>query len=276
MRRFAQLERVRPLHLARFTWKETRGMAPNPKVRNGTTHRRAIATLDGTAVETAVFIPDRFHITPGVDLILYYYGMTRHYGSSDLDHYISQDDFSKVFDAVGSDGRFALAFPWLGNSPNSAGIQEHITKSAQHFEAYLSAVIDVVLANGFRMPGFIGPVESLRRLILAGHSAGGVSLRRTIALHSKFSNKVVSAWCLDCFYGIRTSDWIAWKKTKPERSIFCYYTINRDDPANSTHDESEKLRDALKGQKNVEVQPAKAGHHRIPSYYFPKLLARTP
>jgi hypothetical protein len=251
-------------------------MSPNPRVSNGTVHRKAIATLDGTAVETAVFIPNRFHITPGVDLILYYHGMTSHYGSSDLDHYIRQEDFSKVFDAVGSDGRFALVFPWLGRSPNSAGIQEHITKSALHFDAYLSAAIDVVLANASRSPGFIGPVESLRRFVLAGHSAGGVSLRKTIALRSKFSDKVVSAWCLDCFYGIKTADWVVWKKARPDRSIFCYYTINKDDPRNSTHDESERLRDTLKGQKNVEIVPAKAGHHRIPSYYFPKLLARIP
>ncbi len=245
------------------------------RASNGTIHRRAIAARDGAAIETAIFIPDRFHITPGVDLILYYHGMTAHYGSADLDHYIAEKDFSALFDAVGADGRFALAFPWLGKSPNHAGIQEHITKSAQDFDAWLEAAILVILAEGARRPGFIGPVELLRRLVLAGHSAGGVSLRRTIALHGKFAGKVVSAWCLDCFYGITIDDWIAWKKGRPQRSIFCYFTEGPD-PRNSTKDESEKLLKALKGQENVEILPSKVGHHHIPKYYFPKLLARMP
>src|SRR5687767_2359890 len=108
---------------------------------NGILRCEPVPARDGTTIETAIFVPNKFHVTPGVDMILYFHGMTRHYGSSTLAQYIAEKDFTALFDAVGADGRFALVFPWLGKSPNSAGIQERITKSVQDFEAYLTAVI---------------------------------------------------------------------------------------------------------------------------------------
>jgi hypothetical protein len=244
-------------------------------IATGTIHRTALAAADGTAIETAILVPSKFHITPGVDLVLFYHGMTRHYGSKTLDQYIAEKDFSAVFDAVGTDGRFALVFPWLGASPNGAGIQEHITASANHFDTYLGAAIDIVLTVGTRGPGFIGPVEALRRFVIAGHSAGGVSLGKTAALKSKFVEKSIAAWCLDCFYGINIGTWTAWQKAKPGRTLFCCYTEGGE-PKDSTKDESLRLKSALAGQKGAEIAPSAVGHHHIPKHYFPKLLARIP
>jgi len=243
------------------------------KGHGGTTHLGKIAA-SGTGglglLDMAIFIPDRFHTSPGIDLILYYHGMTTAYGAKTLQQYLAYKHNSPMRDAVGKHGRFALVIPWLGMSPNASKFYKGFTGSDYSFEIFLRVLINQIRELAGLSRNTDDPVQDVRSLVLGAHSAGGEALAETIALHGKFAGKTVSAWCLDCFYGNHNKSWAAWKKAKPERSICCYYT----DPkvGDTTAPNSRALKTLLKGQDKVTIEESAVGHPKIPGHYFPILL----
>jgi hypothetical protein len=238
-------------------WTSTQGY-------DGVTHVGPIA-VGKQELTVAIFIPNSFHIRPGIDLILYWHGMTDAYGATDLNQFLDYGKNRLVRSAVGEDGARALVIPWLGISPNAALLYTAITASAASFDGFIDSVCQAIAARSASTA-----TPELRSLVLAGHSAGGVALSRTIRLKAKSLAKAISAWCLDCFYNIDTDQWKAW--LGGSRSLYCYYTIGINAP-NSTAEESLDLRAALKGSRQAhEVALSAVSHPDIPGHYFPLLL----
>src|SRR5579859_4696299 len=86
----------------------------------GTTFYSVFAAADGSSHDNAVFIPSQFHTTPTIAVILYLHGHNNTY--PDLRSYINRPNTRPLRSAVSSDGRFALAIPWLQSRSNAVHI----------------------------------------------------------------------------------------------------------------------------------------------------------
>jgi fermentation-respiration switch protein FrsA (DUF1100 family) len=219
--------------------------------------------------DSAVFVPDKFHTTPGIDLIIYFHGWNDAY--SNIHDYINGPNRTTLRNAVADDGRFALAMPYL-EKRSKAG---HIVDSTAAFDAYVNAVTDLIFSKGSVDPEFIGPPQVLRRLIIAAHSGGGGALNASILLPSNFIEKVVSVWGLDCFYSDSSARWISWTKAHPLSSLHVYYT-DLGIPGKGTMENSKKIASGCGSCSNVKVSSSKVVHDLIPKEYFPTLLKAVP
>jgi hypothetical protein len=225
----------------------------------------SISASDGSNHDTAIFVPDKFHTTPGIDVILYFHGHNDSY--PDLRSYVNRPNTRALRPAVSANGQYALIIPWLGKRSNGT----HIVGSTAAFDIYLTAAINQVLGKASVDPDFIGPPAFLESLVLSAHSGGGVALSSTISLGSSFLDKVVSVWGFDCFYSDASKKWINWANSNANKTMFVYYT-DLGNPTKGTMSNSVKI-DKGTGT-NVTVERSKAVHDEIPKYYFPYLLKK--
>jgi hypothetical protein len=232
----------------------------NEIVDGGTTFYTNIPSIvDPELHPTAVFVPDQFHTTTTIDVILYLHGYTSY---ADLRSYIRAPFIQPLRQAVSGDGRFALAIPWLKHKSDA----KHIVGSTQAFDMYLNAVI--ALIQGQR-PGDVSyAVSPSVNLVLAAHSGGGWPMSQAIALPSGYINNVVSAWGFDCFYNDSHAAWAGWATAKPNSTMFVYYRDGEGTAANSR-----ALDTATASLTNVSVQTTTVSHPDIPKAYFPDLLS---
>jgi len=223
----------------------------------GTTYYASVAAIDSSSHDTAVFVPDQFHTNPAISVILYLHGHNiSHY--PDLRTFIHGPYTRPLRKAVGKDGRFALAIPWLQNKSNA----NYIVASTQAFDAYFGAVLGLVR----RPPGSAGTTTANSvTLVLSAHSGGGSPMSGAIMLSSAFIDRVVAAWGFDSMYGRHADDWTAWAKANPKSAVYVYYT-------DETERDSQKLAELGKSLKNVHVRRSSVGHMEVPPHYFPLLL----
>jgi hypothetical protein len=226
----------------------------------GTTFYSSIAAVDGLSHDTAVFIPDQFHITPTIDLILYLHGHNNTY--ADLRSYIHRNNTRPLRSAVSADGRFALVIPWLQSRSNAA----HIVGSTQAFDMYLDAVVALIQNE---RPGDAGfAASSSVSLVLSSHSGGGSGMTKAITLSSGYIDHVVSVWGFDCLYSDHSDNWVAWARANPTSSMYVYYT-----DTGGTAGNSKILDNASASLLNVSVQRTDGAHDEVPKRYFPDLLS---
>ena len=226
----------------------------------GTTFYSRIPAIDGLSHDTAVFIPDQFHTTPTIDLILYLHGHNPTF--PDLRSYIHRANTRPLRTAVSADGRFALAIPWLQAKSNAA----HIVGSTQAFDMYLNAIIALIQAQ---RPGNTTFAASPSvSLVLSAHSGGGSGMSKAIALSSGYIDHVVSAWGFDCMYADNSAVWVAWASANPNSSMYVYYT-----DSGGTAGNSKKLDKASLSLLNVSVQRTDVAHDEVPKRYYPDLLS---
>jgi hypothetical protein len=223
----------------------------------GTTYYTQLAAMDGSLHDTAVFVPDGYHADPATKLILYLHGWNIE-GFADLRQFLHGSHTQPLRKAVGSDGRFALAVPWLQNRSNAS----HIVASTQAFDAYLNSVLGLI---GRAQGGAGSPAASSTTLALSAHSGGGAAMSAAIMLSSGFIDRVVAAWAFDSMYGSTASTWAGWAKANSKSDVYVYYTVQ-------TQRDSNSLAALAKGLKNVHVAASEVGHMETPPRYFPGLL----
>lgn len=240
-------------------------MLYTPEIADGgTTYYVSITALDGSSHDTAIFVPGRFHTTPGVDAILYFHGHNDSY--PDIRSYVNRPNTRALRPALAADGRFALIMPWLGNRSNAS----HIVASDAAFDLYMTAAINQIFSNASVNPDFVGPPQFLESLVLSAHSGGGRALSAAISLGSSFIDKTVSVWAFDCFYSNDNRKWIGWANANPEKTMSIYYT-DLGDPQKGTMTNSLAIG---RGAKSVQVARSKVEHDKIPMTYVPELLTK--
>jgi hypothetical protein len=226
----------------------------------GTTFYSGIVAADGLSHDTAVFVPDQFHTTPTIDLILYLHGHNNTY--ADLRSYIHRNNTRPLRSAVSADGRFALAIPWLQSRSNAA----HLVGSAQALDMYLGAVLALIQS---KRPGGAGFAASPSvSLVLSAHSGGGSGMSKAITLSSGYIDHVISVWGFDCMYADHSRSWAAWASANASSSMFVYYT-----DGGGTASNSQKLDSATAALTNVSVQRTDTPHDEVPKRYFGDLLS---
>lgn len=236
----------------------------------GKTFYLRLPDAGGRNHDTAVFIPDRFHTSPNVDLILFLHGYTDAGKYPDVRAYMHNPKIQPLRKAVADDGRFALAMPYLGDRSNA----QFVTGSDAALAAYLNWVVGFVADNG---PGQnVCLIQfALNKLVLAGHSGGGTGLLEAAQRNGTFASRLQAVWALDCMYGGEGGTWAGWARTHPDVKLHVLWHHYHPEIPNPAKDEPTKKqadRISAAGLSNVTVEEAAVEHGMIPAHHFPALL----
>jgi hypothetical protein len=178
---------------------------------------------------TGVFVPDGYRAGPTVDLALFFRGydvnrpkaastVAEYWGSpghSVLKHFL----FRQEVNASGKN--VILVVPALGPSSEFGRLAE--PGGPQQF---LDKILEGLEKNGSHA-GMARP--SIRHLILAGHSGGGVPLRRVAEIlgsDPSYKEKLKECWGFDSTYGVRDKDadfWADWAAGHPGTKVTMYF-----------------------------------------------------
>ena len=228
----------------------------------GTTYYLEVPDTGGTNHDTALFIPDKYQYDTATRLILYYHGWTR--GNPDVRSYLHWTTPLPMRKILASDGRFALAMPWLGVKAQEFG---HITGSAKAFDGYLNAVISAIRSHATGSGGSGAPPAV--QLILVAHSGGGDPLDATIILASPFVKAVQDVWGFDCFYTDRSERWIHWANADKDNHHLTINYIDTGTEKNNTAPTSRKIGGST--GKNAPTHEV-GDHENMPKNLLPGLL----
>jgi hypothetical protein len=251
---------------------------------------------------TGVFVPDGYRGGPTVDIVLFFrgYDVNRPKGATSVAEYWNspQHPVLKHFlfrEEVNTSGKnVVLVVPTLGPSSEAGKLSE---KGGP--QQFLDAVLDGLWKNGQQAGWQARP--SIRHLILAGHSGGGVPLRRVAEILGadpsyKDKEKLKECWGFDSIYGVRDKDadfWADWAAAHPGTKVTMYYIPSYKDvgkdpqrpvgpdnrfdhrqPTNTTFPATELERFATERMiGNVAVvRETKAKHVDVPREHLAELL----
>ncbi len=190
------------------------------------------------AQTTGVFVPADYKAGKTVDLIVFlrgydiqrpktatsvsdYWNSPRH---ATLKHFMLREEINK------SDKNVILAVPTLGPYSEAGKLNDD-----SGAKAFLNQILDGLWLKGPHagMPNR----PSLRHLILAAHSGGGVPLRRLAQIYGSdadVKNKLKACWGFDCLYGVKVKDaqfWADWAKDHPRSQLSMYYILTQKEVA---------------------------------------------
>lgn len=179
---------------------------------------------------TGVFVPDRYRAGAAVDVVLFFRGYdvnrpkaatsVAEYWNSPrhpaLKHFLLREEVNK------SGKNVILVVPALGPSSEAGTLTD---KGGP--QRFLDAVLDGLWKNGPQAGK--GDRPAIRHLILAGHSGGGVPLRRVaeiLGADPSYKEKLKECWGFDSIYGVRDKDadfWADWAAGHPGTKVTMYY-----------------------------------------------------
>ncbi len=222
---------------------------------------------------TGIFIPKTYIPRSTVNLILYLHGFKAPCGLDEkatINQYWSQGYFKWLREAVNDSGQnVILVAPTLG--PRS-GAGKLIQSGG--FNAFIDQVLAALNAyNPLNKIPFINRFtrnQSIGNIILACHSGGGKPMRAIASLNpstDSYAAQIKECWGFDCLYsGDDANAWRTWASAHPQSKLFVYYK-------NSTHRQSEQLRDQRPHLSNVFVQKSNAKNHcSVPSHHWKERL----
>jgi hypothetical protein len=200
---------------------------------------------------TGIFLPDGFKPGPSVDVILYLHGhKAEAIRKLAIDEYWNSQRFAygALREKLNAAGRRAiLVAPTLGARSEAGAL---LIRGG--LDAYLAKVLAAVGASG---PSGQGAAPSLRHLVLACHSGGGLPMRKLAGGTDNALLKLRECWGFDCTYnGGDDTFWAGWARKTPSARCYFYYI-----KGSQTAPLSESLR-AMR-VANAVVQPAKEGRH---------------
>lgn len=185
---------------------------------------------------TGVFVPANYRAGPTVDLVVFLrgYDIKRPKAATSVAEYWNspQHPILKSFqlrEEVARSGKnVILAVPALG--PFS---QAGTLKDEGGVQAFLASILDGLWRNGPHAG--LANRPTLRHLILAAHSGGGVPLRRLVQVVGEddiFKHKLKECWGFDSIYGVKDKDadfWSAWASSHPDTKVSMFYLFTEKD-----------------------------------------------
>jgi hypothetical protein len=252
------------------------------------------------AQSTGVFIPDKYRAGKTVDVIVFLrgYDVNRPKSATSVGEYWNspRHPILKSFlfrEEVNKSGKnVILVVPTLGPFSDFGTLKDDGGP-----QKFLDAVLDGLWREG-REVGFTER-PTIRHLILAAHSGGGVPLRRIAQIlgnDSTYKDKLKECWGFDSIYGVKDKDadfWSDWAKDHPGTKVAMYYIFTQKDvgkdptkpigpsnsfdhkaPSNTTFPATELERLARERMlKNVAViRETQAGHTDVPRTHLAELL----
>lgn len=179
---------------------------------------------------TGVFVPENYRAGKTVDMIVYLRGydinrpktataVAEYWNSPQhptLKSFLLREEINKSAKNV------ILVVPTLGPTSDFGKLEDE--GGPQDF---LARVIDGLWKNGPHAG--LPERPTIRHLILAAHSGGGVPLRRLALMLGKdpaFKDKLRACWGFDSIYGVRDRDadfWAKWAKDHPSADVSMFY-----------------------------------------------------
>jgi hypothetical protein len=179
---------------------------------------------------TGVFIPESYRSGDTIDLIVFLRGYdvkrpkaataVREYWNSPrhpvLKSFLLREEINK------SGKNVILAVPALGPFAEPGKLKED-----GGVQQFLGQILDGLWRNGPHAGRARRP--TIRHLILAAHSGGGVALRRLAEVlggDDMLKDKVKECWGFDSLYGVKAKDaefWADWARDHPGASVAMFY-----------------------------------------------------
>jgi hypothetical protein len=188
------------------------------------------------AQSTGVFIPDKYQVGQSIDLVLFLRGydikrpktatsVSEYWNSPKhpiLKSFLFREEINKsgknVILAVPALGPFAE----IGKLKDDGGIQE-----------FLDRILNGLWKSGPHSG--LAKRPTIRHLILAAHSGGGVPLRRlaqVLGEDKEYKDKLKESWGFDSIYGVKDKDadfWSDWAKAHPATKVTMFYLFTQKD-----------------------------------------------
>jgi hypothetical protein len=250
---------------------------------------------------TGVFVPDGYRAGKTVDVVVFLrgYDVKRPKAATGVAEYWNspRHPVLKSFlfrEEVNRSGRnVILVVPPLGPSSEAGTLADE-----GGLRAFLDRVFDGLWRSGPHAD--LARPPTLRHLILAAHSGGGVPLRRLArdaGADSALKDKLTACWGFDSTYGVKDRDadfWADWARAHPNVRVAMYYlfterAVGRDPtmpvgpdnpedrrvPTGTTGPavELERLaRERKLGNVSVVREDAKVTHTEVPRAHLADLL----
>lgn len=188
------------------------------------------------AQSTGVFVPDKYRVGKTVDLVVFLrgYDINRPRTATSVAEYWNSPKHAtlKSFllrEEINKSGKnVLLVVPTLGPFAEVGKLRE--PGGAQEF---LGRILDGLWRNG----PHVGLKErpTIRHLVLAAHSGGGVPLRRIAQVlgdDDAFKGKLKECWGFDSIYGVKDKDaefWADWAKGHPGTKVTMFFIFTQKD-----------------------------------------------
>jgi hypothetical protein len=188
------------------------------------------------AQSTGVFVPANYRVGKTIDLIVFLrgYDINRpktatpvgEYWNSPLHPILKSFMFREEVNKSGKN--VILAVPTLGPVSNFGKLKDD--GGPQEF-------LDRILDGLWRSGPHAGLTDrpTIRHLILAAHSGGGVPLRRlaqVLGADDAYKDKLKECWGFDSIYGVKDKDadfWADWAKAHSGAKVTMYYIFTQKD-----------------------------------------------
>jgi hypothetical protein len=188
------------------------------------------------AQTTGVFVPANYKIGKTVDLVLFLrgYDIKRPKTATSVDEYWNspRDPTLKSFlfrEEINKSGKNVILviptlgpFSEVGKLKDKGGVQD-----------FLSHVVDGLWHDGPHAGRAERP--TIRHLILAAHSGGGVPLRQlaqNLGEDAEWKDKLKECWGFDSIYGVRDKDadfWAGWAERHSGTNVTMFYLSTQKD-----------------------------------------------
>jgi hypothetical protein len=201
---------------------------------------------------TGIFIPENYVPSAAADLILYLHGhKAEAIRRQAIDQYWNSQRFpyGALREGVNASARnVILVAPTLG-SRSEAG---RLVRTGG-LDAYIAQVLAALHAYGPHQQ--TGAAPTLRNLILACHSGGGLPMRQLAGGRDRALARLRECWGYDCTYNAGDDVfWQRWAQARPNARVYIYYI-----PGSPTAALAEGLRN--RRVQNAIVLPARDKRH---------------
>ena len=180
--------------------------------------------IEDKVQQTAIFIPDGFTKGDQIDVVLFLHGFQQNDDVS-IARYL-QEDYGKLREGVNASGRnVILVAPTLGKKSEadalvqSGGLDDFLARSLSALRAH----------GGSGWPDTV----SLRSLIIACHSGGGVPGRQIAGLRDRALVGLKECWGFESLYHPPDlTFWPAWAHDHPDRRLLIFFRPHASEPDN--------------------------------------------
>ena len=185
---------------------------------------------------TGIFVPADYKVGDTVDLLIFLrgYDIKRPKTATSVEEYWNSPEhptlksFQFRDDVAKSGKNVILVVPTLGPFAEAGTLLE-----PGGVQKFLDGVIDGLCRSGPHKDRAKRP--TVRHLILAAHSGGGVPLRRlaqTLGDDPLYKDKLKECWGFDSIYGVKDKDadfWVDWAKEHAGTKVSMFYIFTQKD-----------------------------------------------
>lgn len=188
------------------------------------------------AQTTGVFVPASYKAGKTIDLLVFLrgYDINRPKTATSVSEYWNSPEHAVLRSFLlreevnKSSKNVILVVPTLGPRSEFGKL-----KDSGGVQQFLTSVIDGLIKSGPHVG--LADRPTIRHLILAAHSGGGVPLRRLAQVlgdDPAFKDKLKECWGFDSIYGVRDRDaefWSGWANTHPGAKVNMFYIFTQKD-----------------------------------------------